>query len=75
MTVPTLNLIDLTDPQIQTCEDHQMTLETDQPTTSGLIENMPVLESIPVTKKGKEVRVNTRAETEINSLTKLGGNK
>jgi hypothetical protein len=39
--VPTLNLIDLTDPKVHTCEDHQMTLETDQPTSSGPVETCP----------------------------------
>jgi hypothetical protein len=35
--IPTTNLIDLTDLEIVASEDHPMTLETDQPTSSGQI--------------------------------------
>jgi hypothetical protein len=35
--IPTTNLIDLTDLEIITSEDHPMTLENDLPTSSGLI--------------------------------------
>ena len=34
---PTTNLIDLTDLEIITSEDHPMNMETDEPTSSGLV--------------------------------------
>jgi hypothetical protein len=40
-TVPTTNLIDLTDLDIIASEDHEMTLENEQPTSSGRINTQP----------------------------------
>ena len=40
-TVPTTNLIDLIDLDIITSEDHEMTLENEQPTSSGRINTQP----------------------------------
>jgi hypothetical protein len=38
---PTINLIELTDPQIIYDTDHHMTLDTDQPTPSGQVWTLP----------------------------------
>jgi hypothetical protein len=55
---PTTNLIDLTDLEVITNEDHPMTMENDLPTSSGQINTQPDLPVEP-TRKGKEVRSTT----------------
>ena len=55
---PTTNLIDLTDLEVITNEDHPMTMENDQPTSSGQINTQPDLPMEP-TRKGKEVKSTT----------------
>jgi hypothetical protein len=51
-----------------------MTMETDQPTSSGPIEIQPAPQTAP-TKKGKEVKISTNTKIPITSLTIIGGNK
>jgi hypothetical protein len=54
---PTLitNLIDLTELEVITNEDHPMDMGTDEPTSSGLATAQPAPKGEP-TKKGKEIK-------------------
>jgi hypothetical protein len=52
---PITDLIDLTDLEMVTNEDHPMDMETEEPTSSGLVTAQPATTGIP-TKKGKEIK-------------------
>jgi hypothetical protein len=62
----TTNIIDLTNPHIIYDTDHHMTLDTDQPTSSGKVLTLPTPKPLPMTK-GKEPmgkkQVTTPADT------------